>query len=222
MAKSSELASQQIRRMILDGVLEPGQQIREEELAEACGVSRTPIRDALRMLELDGYIRKNETNRSFVASWSDEEIEDSFRLRSMLEGEAARRAADRISDEDIEELDKLNSYIAFTVSNAKGFDADNFLRFNRRFHAIITKAAESDRLTTLLSMLVEEPIVYKTIRKYSPTSLMSSVREHENLIMALRTRDSQWAESVMVGHVRRAYHDLTNAVETHAKTTGSG
>jgi DNA-binding GntR family transcriptional regulator len=192
--------------------LKPGQQIREEELAEACGVSRTPIRDALRKLAQDGYIRKSETNRNFVAGWSDAEIEESFHLRAMLEGEAASRAAERINSEGIDELQDLNSCIAETISNKSGFNTDSFLGFNKQFHKVIINAADSNRLATLLSMLVEEPIVYKTIKKYSSSSLMSSVREHENLISALKNRDSLWAKSIMIGHVRRAYFDLTQAV----------
>ena len=90
MSRASEHAYTVIRGMILAGELPPGAQLSEEALALRCEVSRTPVRDALRRLESDLLIRRSESQRSFVADWSDDDIEDAFELRSMLEAQAAR------------------------------------------------------------------------------------------------------------------------------------
>ena len=85
MSRASDRAYSHIRSMILSGELQPGSQIREEALAELCGVSRTPVRDALRRLEAELFIRRNESQRSFVADWSLDDLEEAFQLRAMLE-----------------------------------------------------------------------------------------------------------------------------------------
>jgi DNA-binding GntR family transcriptional regulator len=101
--------------MILSGALAPGSQIREEQLAESCGVSRTPVRDALNRLESELLIRRSESQRSFVANWSIDDVEEAFILREMLEGLAARRAAERIGRDQLQKLQQLNAAIGRTV-----------------------------------------------------------------------------------------------------------
>ena len=101
MSRASERAYNNIRSMILSGELQPGSQIREEALAELCGVSRTPVRDSLRRLEAEMFIRRNDSQRSFVADWSLDDLEDAFQLRAMLEAHAAKRAASRVTREQL-------------------------------------------------------------------------------------------------------------------------
>ena len=116
MSRASDRAYSHIRSMILSGELQPGLQIREEALAELCGVSRTPVRDALRRLEAELFIRRNESQRSFVADWSLDDLEEAFQLRAMLEAYAARRAATRISWDQLARLRSHNEAIQQAIS----------------------------------------------------------------------------------------------------------
>lgn len=210
MSRASDHAYTVIRGMILAGELPPGAQLSEEALALRCEVSRTPVRDALRRLESDLLIRRSESQRSFVADWSDDDIEDAFELRAMLEAQAARRAATRIAPAQLEALRHHNRLIGAAIAGDKA-DIPTFLEHNRAFHEIILAAAGSSRLASLLTRLIEQPVVWRTAQNYDRENLQRSHREHEELVAAFDRRDAGWAASIMAGHIRRAYHAYLDA-----------
>lgn len=210
MSKASDRAYLQIRAMILSGALTPGSQIREERLAESCGVSRTPVRDALNRLETELLIRRSESQRSFVANWSIDDVEDAFILREMLEGLAARRAAQRIRADQLQTLRGLNTAIGQSV-HSNPPDISLFLEHNRQFHAIILDAAASPRLAAALTQLIEQPVVWRTAQNYDAENLLRSHREHDELLAAFARGDGNWAEAVMRAHIRRAFHTYADA-----------
>jgi DNA-binding GntR family transcriptional regulator len=196
--------------MIISGELAPGNALGEEALAEICGVSRTPVRDAMRRLEADLLIQRSGTQRSFVADWSLDDIEDAFELRAMLEGVAAKRAAERITPSALAELELINQRLgkAVSVSNP---DVETFLETNREFHALVLSVSGSRRLEALLQTLIEQPIVWRTAHHYRDDELKNSHREHAELIAAFQRKDAAWAESIMAGHIRRAFHTYADA-----------
>lgn len=210
MSRASDHAYTVIRGMILGGELPPGAQLSEEALALRCEVSRTPVRDALRRLESDLLIRRSESQRSFVADWSDDDIEDAFELRAMLEAQAARRAATRIAPAQLEALRHHNRLIGAAIAGDKA-DIPAFLEHNRAFHEIILAAAGSSRLASLLTRLIEQPVVWRTAQNYDRENLRRSHHEHEELVAAFDRRDAGWAASIMAGHIRRAYHAYLDA-----------
>lgn len=210
MSRASDHAHSLIRGMILSGELAPGAQLSEEALALRCQVSRTPVRDALRRLEADLFVRRSESQRTFVADWSLDDIEDAFELRGMLEGHAARRAAERIDPEGIERLRAHNRAIHKAVT-ASTPDIEAFLTHNREFHAIILESADSPRLANTLTRLIEQPVVWRTAQNYDRDNLQRSYTEHEELLAAFTRGDGGWAASIMAGHIRRAYHTYVDA-----------
>ena len=210
MSKASDRAYHQIRNMILSGVLPPGEQIGEEQLAVTCGVSRTPVRDALRRLEAELFIRRNDSQRSFVADWSIDDVEDAFVLRAMLEGHGAKRAAQRITWDQIEML-KLHNQAIRVAIDSQPINVPNFLEHNRLFHGIILDAATSQRLAVMLAQVIEQPVILRTALQYDRENLIRSYREHDELISAFERRDGDWAQAIMVGHIRRAYHSYADA-----------
>ncbi|MGB5076404.1 MAG: GntR family transcriptional regulator [Sphingorhabdus sp.] len=210
MSRASDRAYAHIRNMILSGMLSPGTQIREEQLAESCGVSRTPVRDALRRLETEQFIRRSDTQRSFVADWSLDDVEDAFQLRAMIEAHAAKRAATRVSWDQLERLRSHNKAILRSISGA-ATDVPTFLEHNRLFHLIILEAADSQRLSSMLAQVIEQPVVLRTALQYDRDSLQRSWHEHEELLAAFSHRDPEWASAVMTGHIRRAFHAYAEA-----------
>lgn len=210
MTKASDRAYDTIRAMILSGELAAGDPVREEALAERCGVSRTPIRDALRRLEADLLIRRTGTQRCFVSDWSLDDVGDAFELRAMLEGYAARRAAENMDEATLTQLRSCNAAISAAISQAKP-DVTTFLDRNREFHALVLETAGSRRLTNLLTALIEQPVVWRTAHHYSEEAFRQSNREHGDLISAFERRDGAWAETVMAGHIRRAFHAYSDA-----------
>lgn len=210
MSKASDRAYEQIRAMILSGALAPGAPLREEQLAEACGVSRTPVREAMRRLEAELFVRKTDTQRSFVVDASPDDIADAFELRAMLESHAARRAAARITPADIARLHEHNRAIDRAVELGRP-DIPAFLDHNRHFHAIILAAAGSTRLSSMLGQIVEQPVVLRTALHYDRESLRRATREHDELLAAFARQDGDWAAAVMTAHIRRAFHAYSDA-----------
>ena len=211
MSKASERAYSEIRALIFSGDVPPGSPLTEEALADICGVSRTPVREALRRLEAELYVVRSDSQRLFVANWNSEDLAEMFTLRAMLEAHAAARAATRITFSGIERLRASNAMITAAVA-ADTPDVALFLSENRRFHEIFISAAASPRLATMLAALVEQPVVRRTAARYGRDELARSAHEHGELIQAFAARDAEWARAVMVSHIRRAFHAFNAAV----------
>lgn len=218
MSSASDRAYQQIRGLILAGELAPGAALREEALAKRCGVSRTPIREALRRLETELLIVRSESQRTFVSQWSLDDVADAFELRAMAESLAARRAATRVSAETLEKMRECSEKIDRATLPVNP-DVDAFLEGNRQFHALIVEAAGSPRLGSVLATLVEQPVVWRTAQTYGRNELRRSHREHCELLAAFERRDGAWAEAIMSAHIRRAYHAYADA---HGNAVGDG
>lgn len=215
MNRASDQAYDTIRAMILSGEVRSGDKLSEEALAHRCGVSRTPVREALRRLEAELLIRRSDTLRSFVADWSMGDVEDAFVLRGLLESHAARQAAQRIKPAQLVELKAINARLSGFVKGDEP-DVGGFLETNREFHALVLEAAASPRLAAALGRVIEQPVVWRTARLYTREDLLRSHGEHEELIAALERNDGQWAEAVMRAHIRRAFHTYADAHEGRA------
>ena len=205
MSKASDRAYDAIKAKILSGNLAPGVQLKEEELAEICGVSRTPVRDAMQRLESEMFIQRSDSQRSYVSEWSMDAIEELFTLRTMLESHAAGRAAERVDTKTLK-LIKDNVFKIDAALDRPLPDVDAFLAANAEFHALIIGAAASDRLAQMINRLVLQPIVHRTALRYDPEQLRRSLSEHVEIVAALEARDPGWASAVMTSHIRRAFH----------------
>ncbi len=205
MSRASDRAYSEIKAQILSGALAPGAQLKEEELADICGVSRTPVRDAMHRLEAEMFIQRSDSQRSFVSNWSVDDIEELFTLRTMLEGHAAAQAAARVTPEMLAALHRNAAAIDAAIDRPAP-DVDTFLTRNAEFHALIIQAAASDRLAHMINRLVLQPIVHRTALRYDADQLRRSLSEHVEIVAALEARDADWARAVMTSHIRRAFH----------------
>jgi DNA-binding GntR family transcriptional regulator len=209
MSRASDIAYETIREHILTGALQPGTQLKETDLARLCGVSRTPVRDALSRLEAEMLVRRNETQRTFVSDWSHAEVEEVFTLRAMMEGYAAARAALHATPEQISAMRDCNDRMADAIRDAN--NVEGFLAGNREFHALVMDASNSLRLTKMSAMIMEPIIVHATAKRYSGFDLAQSLSDHRDLVSAFTGRDPVWAEAIMRSHIRRAAHRFTKA-----------
>jgi DNA-binding GntR family transcriptional regulator len=212
-SRASERAYAEIRSLILSGDASPGSPLTEEALADISGVSRTPVREALRRLESELYVVRSGSQRLFVASWNSEDLAEMFTLRAMLEAHAAARAAPRITAAMIDTLRATNARLAAAIA-APVPDVATFLAENRAFHETVIAAADSPRLAAMLAALVEQPVVRRTAARYGRDELGRSAHEHGELIQAFAARDADWARAVMTGHIRRAFHAFSAAAGT--------
>lgn len=218
-SKAGDHAYRELRLAILNGTFPPGSQIREEDVAELCGVSRTPVRDAMRRLEAEMFIRRTDSQRSYVAEWTIDDIEEVFTLRAMLEGHATRRAAMRVTPEHLAALEANNAAIRKAVEGGEP-DVDAFLRHNAAYHALILEIAASERLGGLLNRLILQPIVQRTAQRYDRQHMLRSLAEHEAVVTALARGDAEWASALMTAHIRRAFHVYADRLGAKTATPG--
>lgn len=183
-----------IREAILKGALRPGEKVAEPELAERFGISRTPIREAFRQLESEGYLTVIPRKGAVVASLSERDVEEFYAIKSILEGYAARMAAEKMTDKDIERLDGINERLE---KLAREGDVKNFFRVHNDFHECFIRAAGNDKLLELINLLL---LKFNRLRMASlslPGRMEISVQEHQKIIEAFKKRQGELAESLV-------------------------
>lgn len=201
MSNAAIKAYQTIRDSIRDGTYQPGAQLREEQLAAEIGVSRTPIRDALRRLLADGLVETRRNYGTFVTDLTPAEVLEVFELRSLLEGYAARKAAENITDDELRELERLAAAME-AISGSEDERLDSFSRLNSEFHLVLVRAARSRRLEMILTQMFQVPLV--PLKQYRLDRLINidrSNRQHREIIEALRERNPAWAALRLESHL---------------------
>jgi len=195
----------QIRNDILNGVYEPGESLVEMKLSEELGVSRTPVREALRQLELEGLVQSVPNRGVTVRGISQQDIQDIYTIRMMIEGLAARWAAEKITPEEMEELKEAVDLEEFyTVKH----NYSNLLQFDTRFHDIIFKASKSMPLMHTLSTFHSYVQKARKVSMSSPERAAAALEEHKAIMQAIIDRDADRAEKLMTEHVRNASLNL--------------
>ena len=191
-----------LHREILTGRRAPGARLREEEIAEAFGVSRTPVREALRRLSSDGLVELVPHRGAEVVRWAADDVEELFDLRCLLEGHAARRAAER-GDADVDQLRDLCGRMEAHLDHAGGRAADEITRLNMEFHRAVHHAG-GRVLPDLVTRVIEVPLVRRTFDEYSAGEMRRSFAQHRELVDAIAEGDGEWAQAVMRAHIRAA------------------
>lgn len=208
MAKAAQKAYDLVRERILSGDYPPSLRITEQEIADASGVSRTPVREALQQLQSEGLVRVTANQGAVVVDWSDDEFNDLFELRALLEPYGVARAATRISPEGVATLRELaQSQYEESEKRRPGY-TDRIGSLNSEFHRTLHEFAESPRLSMLIPMLIEAPLVLRTFTKYDETELMRSASHHLEIVAALEAGDPDWAAAVMRSHILAAQHSI--------------
>ena len=222
MAQHADLAYETLRARILTGAHAVGTRLREEELAESLGVSRTPVREALRRLSSEGLVDVTPNRGALVARWDEEDLDEVFEMRALVEGYGARRAAQRITAEELVALRSICTEMEALVDRPPERigpvdlpDYDRITELNLAFHRGIQAAARSRRLASAMAGLVQVPLVHHTFHRYTPDELRRSIAHHRELTGALEAANPDWAEAVMHAHVQAARESLRRAaVET--------
>lgn len=196
--------AERLRRSIVEGEYAPRQRLIEEQLAEWLGVSRTPVRQALTMLEAEGLVEIVPNKGAMVCSYGDEDVFEIYDLRAVLEGHAARRAASRIGAKELgrlrelaEEMERIEPGIS---GEAEG-ETRRLVACNGEFHGLIVRASENGRLERLVRRTVQVPLVFKAFFLYGPDERTISNHYHRQILKALENGDADRAEIVMREHV---------------------
>jgi len=195
----------QIQNDILNGVYEPGESLIESKLSEELGVSRTPVREALRQLELEGLVESVPNKGVTVKGVSPQDIQDIYTIRMMIEGLAARWAAEKVTPEEIEEMKEAVELEEFYT---KKKDYSRLMKLDTRFHDIIFKASKSMPLMHTLSTFHHYVQRARKVSMSSPKRAMEVLNEHKAIMQAIIDRDPDRAEKLTTEHVRNASMNL--------------
>lgn len=208
--KAAERAYNTLRAGIIEGVHPPGARVIEQDVAASAGVSRTPVREALRRLEAEGLLRFEPHRGAFVTSWSVQDAEDIFELRSMLEGYGARLAAAKATAEDTARLRMLAKAQCKEAADRSPGYLERIADLNSQFHHCLEQVAGSARLQATLRTISSAPLILQTFRDYDGDDLNRSAHHHLEIVDAIEAGDGHWAESVMRSHVMAARRAFRN------------
>lgn len=205
--RNPRMTKQQVCRAIRDdiihGLYAPGQRLTEDTLAESYGVSRVPVREALRTLEAEGFAYSRPYAGTFVAELTEDEAADLLEIRALLEPMCASRAAHRRTPEQLGRLKELTALGQESVRTGR---LDDLTRLNSRFHEVLAEASGSTLLTQLITQLG-----WKIAWVYAvelPRRAADSWYEHERICDALEARDADAARRLVaehIGHATTAY-----------------
>jgi DNA-binding GntR family transcriptional regulator len=195
----------QLQNDILNGLYQPGENLIETKLSEELGVSRTPIREAIRQLELEGLVQSIPNKGAIVKGISAKDIEDIYTIRMLIEGLAARWATEKISPEELKELKDAAELEEFYTRKS---DLNHLLQLDSRFHDIIFKASKSKPLMHTLSTFHHYVQRARSISLNSPDRAQKALEEHKAILKAIEERDADKAEKLTTEHVRNASLNL--------------
>jgi DNA-binding GntR family transcriptional regulator len=195
---------QGLEKEILEGTLKPGERIIEEDLCRTLGVSRSPVREAFRILESEGFVSHEPRKGISVRQVTQEEAEDIYLIRANLESLATYLAVKKQNPEILEELKDLYDQMT-SVASKKNVNV--YRQLNLRFHEALINACGNKQLIQLISTFSKQTVRYRLEAMSVPNWMNSSLKIHEDLIRAFESGDAEKAEEIrkkrILGHLQR-------------------
>lgn len=188
----------QLREAILRGEFQPGERLVQEELAEAMGVSRMPIREAIRQLEKEGLVTVEAHKGAYVTPLTAEDIEEIYELRAILEAKAVERSLPNLTDEDKRRLRQLSEAMKQAAADGK---VERYVELNAEFHRLLRRGCSWRRIHQFLEML------WHGYTPYTPNILKGqmdrSVMEHERMVQAVEEGNGEQLKKMIQQHILR-------------------
>ncbi len=201
---SVEAAYIAIRAGILDGTYASGQHLVGDKLATDAGVSRTPVREALRRLHAEGLVRVVPNHGAYVTGFTRADLAQMFALRAVLESFACELATPRLSDAQIDDIAVFAERTrTLAIDRPENF-REAIAQANNELHLTIIGAAGDPRLAIMIASVTETPLVLRTLTVYTHDDMLRSAGHHLELAMAFRAREAAWAAAVMRSHLLAA------------------
>ncbi len=204
-----EMVFESLREAIIQGRLKPGERLMEIQLADEMGVSRTPIREAIRKLELEGFVVMVPRKGAYVAGISVKDIVDVFEVRAALEALAAGLAAERITPDELEELER--SLVVISEVSSKE-DIDAIVETDTSFHELIYRASRNERLFQIVIHLKEQIQRFRTTSLSQPGRSKDALEEHRKMVEAISDRNIELAQALAREHIENAEQSMLNAL----------
>jgi len=191
--------AQRLRALIVEGGIAPGQKLNERELAERLQVSRTPLREALKLLTAEGLVEHQPNRGAIAVQLSADDVAHAFELMATLEGMSGELACVRISDEELAELQALN--FEMRAHHARR-DLPAYYRLNARIHQAINRAARNPVLSEVYDRLNARLQALRFSSNFDADKWDAAVRDHDAMIEALLARDGPKLRRILVAHMQ--------------------
>ena len=204
-----EAICESLRNAIKKGKLKPGERLMEVQLAEELGISRTPVREAIRKLEQEGYVIMLPRRGTYVSSVSVHDVQEIFEIRTALESLSTGLAARRIENDELEQLQKLLSAIEGYIEKR---DIDNIVKTDIEFHDLLYHVSRNERLSQIISNLKEQLSRFRTLSMSYPGRLEETLEEHREMVEAIASGDVEAAREAAERHMVRAEETLLKAM----------
>lgn len=199
-----------LRKAIITGELLPGERLMETQLGEKLGVSRTPIREAIRKLELEGLVVMVPRKGAQVAPFTQKDIKDVLEVRAALEALAVRLACKRMDERSFLRLQLVNTEYEFA---AKENDIETMIQKDVEFHEVIFSATQNDKLVQMFGNLGEQVHRFRIAYLKNSEASMVVQEEHMEILQALRNRDAGLASQLATAHIERQSEAVINFIQ---------
>ena len=198
-------ARKQIEEFVLDGILRTGDKITERDMATRLGMSRAPIREAIRDLVNAGLLEQISARQIVVRQLLVTEIEEIFNIRALLEGKAAALAA---ANRHSGQLEQLQDLLEQMILVARSLDYPTYFDLNIQFHKLIHQIANAPRLLGLIDQIMRESLLLRSRSLVNEDHIQNSINEHSQILISLETGDSELADLLMTRHVQNGFNRL--------------
>ncbi|WP_196594743.1 GntR family transcriptional regulator [Pectinatus sottacetonis] len=205
-----EVVFETLRNAIRTGLLKPGQRLMEIHLAEKLGVSRTPVREAIRKLELEGYVIMMPRRGTYVANLSIRDVNEVFEIRTALDSLASGLAAERISEDELEELQRLLVQIGEYIEEN---NMNKIVEIDTKFHDLLYKASRNNRLVGIISNLREQLTRFRTKSMSYPGRLRETLEEHRRIVDTIAQGNVSDAQKAAEKHMEKSEQTLLKSME---------
>lgn len=200
MSEMADRAYQQLRDRIQNGALHPGARLVERTICAELGMSRTPVREALRLLTAEGWVTSRPRRGMIVTRLRPEEIGEIFEFGTVLESFLASLAARKGTAADRARLQRVVADMERALAGEPA-DLAAYIELDRDFHALIAHMAGNRRLANMLKAVMGSYVLYQAFRHYRRSDLELSLQQHRTIHQAIAREDSEWAASAMRTHI---------------------
>lgn len=207
-ASLRDMVFQKLRDDILSGEYEENEELHEQKLAKNMGVSRTPVREAIRQLALEGLVKLVPNKGAYVTGIGEKDVHDIYLIRSLLEGLCARWATENITDEQIEEMEEILLLSEFHLRKKNEGKMEQVSEMDGKFHEVLYRASNSRILERTLSDFHKYVKLARKISVGSKNRAEKSISEHRQILEAIKNRDADLAEKLANEHIMAVMDNL--------------
>lgn len=197
-----------IRADILSGKYKDHEELKEVAIGEELGVSRTPVREAFRQLELEGLIQIVPNKGAYVTGITAKDVQDIYMIRSLLEGLCARWATEHITEKQIEELEEVLLLSEFHLRKKSEGQAEQVTELDGKFHKILYEASNSRILEHVLSDFHKYVQMARAMSVGEKNRAEKSIQEHREILEAIKKQDGKLAEKLANRHILNVMENL--------------